>query len=95
MPSLEVLIPEEVLVHCFWCERPHRGEHPLSVCPSCTVRLTTMRLLEMSGSDPLTAEAIDDALKRKAPSSGIARSGPGRQRRKRLHPLRQQLRRLG
>jgi hypothetical protein len=69
MPSLEVSIPEELLIHCFWCERPHRGEHPLAVCPECTVRLTTMRLLEMSGSYPLTAAAIDDALKRKSPGN--------------------------
>jgi hypothetical protein len=69
MLSLEVLIPEEPLAQCFWCERPHQGETPLGVCPECTARLTTMRLLEMSGSYPLTAEAIDDALKRKSPGN--------------------------
>jgi hypothetical protein len=67
--SPEVSISEEPLVHCFWCERPHRGEHPLAVCPECTARLTSMHLLEMSGSYPLTAEAIDDALKRKSPGN--------------------------
>ena len=69
MSSSEVLIPEDPHVRCFWCEHPHRGEHPLAVCPACTVRLATMRLLEMSGSYPLTAEAIDDVLKRKSPGN--------------------------
>jgi rubrerythrin len=26
------------LVSCFWCERLHPGEHPLSVCPACAAR---------------------------------------------------------
>jgi hypothetical protein len=69
MSSLELLIPAEQLFHCFWCERSHRGEHPLGVCPACTARLATMRLLEMSGSYPLTAEAIDNALKQKSPGN--------------------------
>ena len=60
---------EEPLVHCFWCERQHRGEHPLAVCPECTARLATMRLVEMNRSYPLTAEAIDDALKRRSPGT--------------------------
>jgi len=68
MPALEP-VPPLPLVSCFWCERPHPGEHPLSVCPGCAVRLATMRLLEMSGSYPLTAEAIDDVLVRKLPGN--------------------------
>lgn len=59
MSTTEVLFPDEPLVHCFWCERLHRGEHGLAVCPACTVRLATMRPLQMSGSSPLIAGAID------------------------------------
>ena len=57
------------LVGCFWCERLHPGEHPLSVCPACAARLWTMRSLEMSGSYPLTDAAIDGALTRTAPGN--------------------------
>lgn len=57
------------LARCFWCERPHAGEHALSVCPSCAARYTTLRTLEMSGSYSLTAEAIDEALKRTSPGN--------------------------
>ncbi len=41
---------EVPLVSCVWCERPHPGEHLLSVCPVCTARFSTMRLLETSDS---------------------------------------------
>ena len=37
------------LVSCFWCERLHPGEQPLSVCPACAARYATMRLLERRG----------------------------------------------
>jgi rubrerythrin len=40
-------------VSCFWCERLHVGESPLSVCPACAAEYSTMRLLEMRGSYPL------------------------------------------
>ena len=52
------------LVSCFWCGRLHPGEHQLSVCPACTEKYSTLRSLEMSGSYPLSDEAIDEALKR-------------------------------
>ncbi len=48
------------LVSCFWCERLHPGEHPLSVCPTCAASYSTMRSLEMSGSYTLSDEAIDE-----------------------------------
>jgi hypothetical protein len=57
------------LVGCFWCERLHSGEHPLSVCPACAARLKTMRSLEMSGSYPLSDAAIDRALTRRSPGN--------------------------
>ena len=37
------------LVRCFWCERIHPGRHPLSVCPSCAARFSTLRSLQMRG----------------------------------------------
>ena len=56
-------------VSCFWCERLHPGEHPLAVCPVCAARYSTLRALEMSGSYPLSDEAIDDALTRTSPGN--------------------------
>jgi hypothetical protein len=29
------------LVSCVWCEQPHPGEHPLSVCPACAATCST------------------------------------------------------
>jgi hypothetical protein len=58
-----------LLASCFWCERLHRGEHPLSVCPLCVARFSTMRSLEMSGPHPLDDAAIDAALTRTAPGN--------------------------
>ena len=57
------------LVRCFWCERLHAGEHPLSVCAACTARFPTMRSLEMSGAFPLNDEAIDETLMRTSPGN--------------------------
>ena len=57
------------LVSCFWCERLHPGKHPLSVCDICAEEYATMRSLEMSGSYPLSDEAIDDALTRTSPGN--------------------------
>ncbi len=54
---------------CFWCERLHRGEHPLSVCPTCVARYSIMRSLQMSGSYPLSDEAIDGVLTRTSPGN--------------------------
>lgn len=58
-----------LLVSCFWCERRHPGEHPLSVCPACAARFSTLRSLEMSGSFPLSDTAIDQALTRTSPGN--------------------------
>lgn len=58
-----------LLVSCFWCERLHPGEHPLSVCSACTAGFSTMRSLEMSGSFPLSDEAIDETLMRTSPGN--------------------------
>jgi len=69
-PSLTVRIVQEAPpVSCFWCERLHPGGHPLSVCPDCTTGLSTMRSLEMSGSFPLSDEAIDETLVRTSPGN--------------------------
>lgn len=57
------------LVRCFWCDGAHPGRHPLAVCPDCTARYRTMRSLEMSGSFPLSDEAIDGALQRTSPGN--------------------------
>ena len=57
------------LVRCFWCERLHPGEHPLSVCSACAARFSTLRSLEMSGSYPLSDAAIDGALARRSPGN--------------------------
>jgi hypothetical protein len=64
-------IPQEPVppVSCFWCERLHAGMHPLSVCPACAARYSTMRSLEMSGSYPLSDEGIDEALTRTSPGN--------------------------
>jgi hypothetical protein len=61
---LKIVQEASPLVSCFWCQRLHPGEHPLSVCPACAGRYSTMRSLEMSGSYPLSDEAIDDAVTR-------------------------------
>lgn len=57
------------LVSCFWCGQLHPGEHPLSVCPACREKYSTMRLLDMSGSYPLDDEAIDEVLTRTSPGN--------------------------
>jgi hypothetical protein len=57
------------LASCFWCERLHPSEHPLSVCPACAGKHSMMRSLEMSGSYPLNDEAIDEALTRTSPGN--------------------------
>jgi hypothetical protein len=65
----EIVQEASPLVSCFWCKRLHPGEHPLSVCPACAARYLTMRSLEMSGSYPLSDEAIDEALTRTSPGN--------------------------
>ena len=58
---------------CFWCEGLHASKHPLSVCPDCVATARAGRFpmgrLEMNGSYPLTAEAIDDRVTRKSPGN--------------------------
>lgn len=63
------IVQEAPLSACFWCERLHPGEHPLSVCPECTARFSMMRSLEMSGSFPLSDEAIQQTLMRTSPGN--------------------------
>ena len=65
----EIGLEAPPFVSCFWCERLHSGEHPLSVCPACAARFSTMRLLEMSGSFPLDDETIDELLMRTSPGN--------------------------
>ena len=57
------------LVGCFWCERIHPGEHPLSVCSACAARFSMMRSLGMSGSHPLRDEAIGEVPTRTSPGN--------------------------
>ncbi len=57
------------LVSCFWCDLRHPGEHALAVCPACTGRYRTLGSLEMSGSYPLSDNAIDEALTRTSPGN--------------------------
>jgi hypothetical protein len=60
---------------CFWCERLHASKHPLSVCAACVETAHArcipfpMGSLEMSGSYPLTTEAIETMLTRRAPGN--------------------------
>jgi len=63
------IVQETPIVSCFWCERLHPGRHPLSVCPVCAAGFSTMRSLEMSGSFPLSDEAIDDTLMQTSPGN--------------------------
>jgi hypothetical protein len=65
----EVAQDRSRLVSCFWCERLHEGEHPLSVCLACAASYSTIRSLEMEGSYPLSDEAIDRALTRTSPGN--------------------------
>ena len=57
------------LSSCTWCERLHPAPRPLSVCPGCAARYTSLRMLGMSGSFPLTDSAIDAQLTRTAPGN--------------------------
>ncbi len=66
---LEIVKEASPLVSCVWCERLHPAEHPLSVCPDCAARYSTLRSLEMSGSYPLSDEAIDGELTRTSPGN--------------------------
>ena len=65
----------ETQASCFWCERLHESEHPLSVCRDCADSARTRGLpfpmgsLEMSGSYPLTAEAVDANLTGEGPGN--------------------------
>jgi hypothetical protein len=65
----DVVENTSTLVSCFWCEQLHPGELPLSVCPECVARYSTMRSLEMSGSYPLADDVIDDVIKRSSPGN--------------------------
>jgi len=62
-----------LLATCFWCEAPHPARHPLSVCPTCAASPGTGRFpmtsLGMNGPYPLTAEAIDEQVTRRAPGN--------------------------
>ena len=65
----EIVREAPLLVSCFWCERLHPGEHPLSVCPACAARYSIMRSLEMNGSYPLSHETIDEMVSRTSPGN--------------------------
>jgi hypothetical protein len=57
------------LVPCFWCERLHAARHPLSVCPDCAAKLAALPSLEMTGSYPLSDDAIDQVVTRTSPGN--------------------------
>jgi hypothetical protein len=65
----EIVQGASPLVSCFWCGQLHPGEHPLSVCPDCMDKYSTIRSLEMSGPYPLSDEAIDEAVTRTSPGN--------------------------
>ena len=54
----------DLLVSCTRCDRVHRAENPLDFDPVCSRCASgfPLTLLEMDGSFPLTAEAIDGEL---------------------------------
>lgn len=54
---------------CFWCDQQHPAAHPLSVCPGCVAKYTTMRLLDMDGFFPLNREAVDKAVRLESPGN--------------------------
>jgi hypothetical protein len=66
------IVPQASLqVSCIWCGRLHQVEgrlefHP--VCPACTGRYP-MGSLEMSGSYPLSHDAIDEMVSRTSPGN--------------------------
>lgn len=59
----------EPLANCFWCGRPHPGDHPLSVCPACVAKMTNLRSLEMRGCYPLEDAVIDEQLTYTSPGN--------------------------
>jgi hypothetical protein len=62
-----------LLASCFWCERLHPAQVPLSVCPACVGTYRTRRYpmgpLGMNGSYPLNDEAIDERVSRTSPGN--------------------------
>jgi hypothetical protein len=61
-----------LLVSCIGCEKLHRAEHSFEfnpVCSSCTARVSIMQSLEMTGSYPLSDEAIDETMSRTSPGN--------------------------
>lgn len=63
----------ELRASCFWCGGAHPAPHALSVCPPCVAGFQARRFplgpLEMSGSFPLDAATIDDAVSRRSPGN--------------------------
>ena len=56
-------------VSCFWCERIHRGMHPLSVCSVCSANYSTLRSLQMRGSYPLSDSVVEEVLTHVSPGN--------------------------
>jgi len=46
------------LVSCFWCERLHTGEHPLSVCTACSAVHSIMRSSRKLGGLPAALRSV-------------------------------------
>lgn len=62
---------------CFWCGREHVADHLLSVCAECLTRMSTMRLLEMSGPHPLDSAVIDELLTRTSSGNSLSATSMG------------------
>jgi len=69
----EIVHGASLLSSCFWCEGIHRAEHPLSVCPTCVGTYRAERYpigsLQMSGSYPLSDDAIDEMVSQTSPGN--------------------------
>lgn len=60
-----------LLVSCASCERLHQPENPLDLHPVCSrcAQGYPLTSLEMAGSFPLTAEAIDEEITQRSPGN--------------------------
>jgi hypothetical protein len=68
----EIIHEALLLVSCACCENLHRAQRPLEfdpVCATCAANRATLQSLEMSGSYPLSDEAIDEALTQTSPGN--------------------------
>jgi hypothetical protein len=55
----ETAVEDSPLVSCFWCGGLHAGEHPLSVCPTCTASFSTVGSPATNGTSSLGRDSRD------------------------------------